>query len=77
MSLDRDRRSHRGWASGRRKERQALSRLQRDEAAAKRQQQRHRPPARGWWRTAAGGVNVLEPADEYRGTTVQVCGLWP
>jgi len=77
VSLDRDRRSHRGWASGRRKERQALSRLQRDEAAAKRQQQRHRPPARGWWRTAAGGVNVLEPADEYRGTTVQVCGLWP
>jgi len=73
VSLDRNRRSHRVG----RKERQALARLQRDKAAAKRQQQRHRPAARGWWQAAAGGVNVLEPVDEYRGTTVQVCGLWP
>ena len=73
MSLDRNRRSHRVG----RKERQALARLQRDEAAAKRLQQRRRPSARGWWQAAAGGVNVLEPVDEYRGTTVQVCGLWP
>lgn len=73
MSLDRNRRSHRVG----RKERQALAQLQRDEAAAKRLQQRHRPAARGWWQAAAGGVNVIEPVDEYRGTTVQVCGLWP
>ena len=71
MSLDRNRRVHRVG----RKERQALARLQRDEAAAKRLQQRRRPGARGWWQAAAGGVNVLEPVDEYRGTTVQVCGL--
>lgn len=36
-----------------------------------------RPGARGW-RGAGGGESVLvEAAPEWRGTTVQVCGLWP
>ena len=72
MSLDRNRRIHRVT----RKERQALARLQREEVAAKRLQRR-RPASRGWWQVGAGGANVIEPVDEYRGTTVQVCGLWP
>jgi hypothetical protein len=36
-----------------------------------------RPGARGWWQPGGGGVNVVQPVDEFRGTTVQVCGLWP
>lgn len=36
-----------------------------------------RPPARGWFGRGGGqAVNVV-PADEFRGTTVQVCGLYP
>lgn len=62
-------------------EAKALRRLERDEAAAaaaaKRSQMRHRPGSRGWWQPAAGGSTVIQPVDEYRGTTVQVCGLWP
>lgn len=62
-------------------EAKALRRLERDEAAAaaavKRSQIRHRPGSRGWWQPAAGGSSVIQPVDEYRGTTVQVCGLWP
>jgi len=36
-----------------------------------------RPGPRGWFRPAGGRVNVVQPAVEYRGTTRQVCGLWP
>lgn len=36
-----------------------------------------RPGPRGWWKAAAGRANVVEPVVEYRGTTKQVCGLWP
>ena len=36
-----------------------------------------RPPIRGWFGRGGGqAVNVV-PADEFRGTTVQVCGLYP
>ena len=36
-----------------------------------------RPPLRGWFGRGGGqAVNVV-PADEFRGTTVQVCGLYP
>lgn len=62
-------------------ERKALRQLARQEAiaaaAAKRAELRHRPGSRGWPQPAAGGSSVIQPVDEYRGTTVQVCGLWP
>lgn len=35
------------------------------------------PGPYGWNRRGGGHVAVVEPAPEYRGTTVQVCGLWP
>lgn len=77
MSVQEDRRSHRVG----RKERKALRRLEREEsaaaAAARRAEVRHRPASRGWWQPGAGGSTVIQPVDEYRGTTVQVCGLWP
>ncbi len=36
-----------------------------------------RPGPRGWLGRGRGQSVLLSPADEYRGTTVQVCGLWP
>ena len=36
-----------------------------------------RATIRGWLGPGAGEAVVLDPAPEYRGTTVQVCGLWP
>jgi hypothetical protein len=36
-----------------------------------------RPGARGWNRPGGGQVSYIEPAPEFRGTSVQVCGLWP
>lgn len=36
-----------------------------------------RPSAYGWTGRGGGKVAVVEPAPEYRGTSVQVCGLWP
>jgi hypothetical protein len=36
-----------------------------------------RPPMRGWLGRGRGEAFMLQPADEYRGSTVQVCGLWP
>ena len=36
-----------------------------------------RPTGRGWDRPAGGRAGVVIPAPEWRGTTVQVCGLWP
>ncbi len=77
MSVQEGRRSHRVG----RKESKALRRLEREEAAAaaatKRAEVRHRPASRGWWQPAAGASTMIQPVDEYRGTTVQVCGLWP
>ena len=35
------------------------------------------PGSRGWSGKAAGGVSYLQAPTEWRGTTVQVCGLWP
>lgn len=32
---------------------------------------------RGWRGRGGGEMNIISPAPEYRGTTVQVCGLWP
>jgi len=36
-----------------------------------------RPGPRGWLGRGRGEVNVVDPAEEWRGTTVQVCGLHP
>jgi hypothetical protein len=36
-----------------------------------------RPPARGWFGHGGGQAVNVAAADEFRGTTVQVCGLYP
>lgn len=36
-----------------------------------------KPGARGWAVAGGGRAGVVSPAPEWRGTTVQVCGLWP
>lgn len=36
-----------------------------------------RPPMRGWFGRGRGQSLYVQQADEWRGTTVQVCGLWP
>lgn len=36
-----------------------------------------RPGPRGWSVVGGGRSTYLQPAPAYRGTTVQVCGLWP
>ena len=36
-----------------------------------------RPPMRGWLGRGRGMSSYVQQADEWRGTTVQVCGLWP
>ncbi|MEU3255656.1 ATP/GTP-binding protein [Streptomyces sp. NPDC006997] len=36
-----------------------------------------RPTSRGWPGRGGGMVGYVDPAPEWRGTTVQVCGLWP
>ncbi|MFL1376273.1 MULTISPECIES: ATP/GTP-binding protein [unclassified Nocardiopsis] len=36
-----------------------------------------RPGPRGWTSYGAGESTIVEMAPEWRGTTVQVCGLWP
>jgi hypothetical protein len=35
------------------------------------------PGGRGWSGWGAGASGYVEPAPEWRGTSVQVCGLWP
>ncbi|MEU0127058.1 MULTISPECIES: ATP/GTP-binding protein [unclassified Streptomyces] len=36
-----------------------------------------RPTSRGWSGPGGGMVGYVDPAPEWRGTSVQVCGLWP
>ena len=36
-----------------------------------------RPTSRGWPGRGGGSTPFLQAPDEFRGTTVQVCGLWP
>ncbi|WP_284550825.1 ATP/GTP-binding protein [Aestuariimicrobium sp. T2.26MG-19.2B] len=38
---------------------------------------RVKPSWRGWFTRGGGRVATVEPVPEWRGTTVQVCGLWP
>lgn len=49
----------------------------RAEYAAARAARDSRPGPRGWNRRGGGWVPRVEPTPEWRGTTVQVCGMWP
>lgn len=60
-----------------RKERRALASLEREQQQAEQKPRPRRPGPRGWFGPGAGRVNVVDPVVEYRGTTKQVCGLWP
>lgn len=59
----------------------AERKVAREEARAKRRQEagelKYLPGPRGWIGPGAGQMRVIDPALEYRGTSVQVCGLWP
>lgn len=45
--------------------------------ASKKKSGPRRPSFRGWQRAGGGAAGVVTPAPEWRGTSVQVCGLWP
>ncbi|WP_341769357.1 ATP/GTP-binding protein [Actinomyces bowdenii] len=47
------------------------------ERAQQREARPLRPPMRGWLGRGRGASAYVQQADEWRGTTVQVCGLWP
>lgn len=47
------------------------------ERKKKRQPIGRRPGPRGWAGRGGGMSTYIQAADEWRGTTVQVCGLWP
>ncbi|MGW9402332.1 ATP/GTP-binding protein, partial [Streptomyces sp. NPDC055642] len=46
-------------------------------ARGQRELRPQRPPMRGWLGRGRGQSNYIQQADEWRGTTVQVCGMWP
>lgn len=49
-----------------------------DRRSTKRRDRRAaRVPAQGWRGRGGGAAGAVEPAPEWRGTTRQVCGLWP
>lgn len=55
-----------------------LSRRQRRESAAEVARNRpRRPGARGWIGRGRGTAELVQAPGEWRGTTVQVCGMWP
>ncbi|MFG1913076.1 ATP/GTP-binding protein [Kribbella sp. NPDC048928] len=60
--------------SARRTPRRGAGRLDLVAKPLKRPQQ---PGPRGWAASGAGGVAYLQAPQRWRGTTVQVCGLWP
>lgn len=47
------------------------------EAGVRRRVERSRQPGRRGWKGRGGGAAVIDLAPEYRGTTRQVCGLFP
>ncbi len=57
--------------------RKQLRAAKRAEYALARTARAGRPTSRGWKRPGGGAVAWVESPPEYRGTTVQVCGLWP
>src|SRR5690606_25134280 len=61
-----------------RAEGEAVSTRARAKKAPKQRELRpQRPPMRGWLGRGRGQSNYVQQADEWRGTTVQVCGMWP
>jgi hypothetical protein len=65
-----------GRNGGRRKAPKAKKQTQLKETQERRPAVR-RPGPRGWLGRGRGEANVIQPVDEWRGTTVQVCGLHP
>ena len=59
------------------KQRQAQIKQQRKSEAPKEHSPRKRPGVRGWFGPGGGEAGIVQMAEEWRGTTVQVCGLWP
>lgn len=47
------------------------------EKAAEKKPTVKRPGPRGWLGRARGEASIIQPVDEWRGTTVQVCGMHP
>ncbi|CED90078.1 ATP/GTP-binding protein, partial [Actinomyces succiniciruminis] len=60
-----------------RKQRKKFSKGKREQTKSKREVRPQRPPMRGWLGRGRGSSSYVQAADEWRGTTVQVCGLWP
>lgn len=56
-----------------------------DEAASRKEEDKRkkeqnrvkRPPLRGWMGRGGGASAIVQPFDEWRGSTRQVCGIWP
>ncbi|MFF2277924.1 hypothetical protein [Agromyces sp. NPDC058126] len=48
-----------------------------DSSRSARRQMLRKPGRRGWRVAGTGRVNYIDALPEYKGTTVQVCGLWP
>ncbi|MER7693732.1 ATP/GTP-binding protein [Streptomyces sp. NPDC097610] len=46
-------------------------------ARTTRERRPQRPTSRGWPGSGGGMIGYVDPAPEWRGTSVQVCGLWP
>ncbi len=67
------------WNAGRRggKKQSGKRKISKEERAEMRALARTRAGVRGYPGYGAGAASYLEMAPEYRGTTVQVCGLWP
>lgn len=64
--------------SAKKAKKQKISRKERKEKkAAERELRPLRPPMRGWIGRGRGQSVYVQQADEWRGTTVQVCGMWP
>ncbi|MEU9019226.1 ATP/GTP-binding protein [Actinomadura sp. NPDC048394] len=75
-SSARARKAAKARAAAERRERRAEQRRQNKERAAARKS-RLRPGPRGFPGRGAGRASYVEAPQEWRGTTVQVCGLWP
>lgn len=55
----------------------AATAKKKEQEPADRETRPRRPGPRGWPGRGGGSSLLVQPADEYRGTSVQVCGLWP
>ncbi|WP_233197181.1 ATP/GTP-binding protein [Cryobacterium sp. N21] len=54
-----------------------LATAKQTKAGKEKKPQVRRPGPRGWPGRGRGEASVIQPADEWRGTTVQVCGMHP